>query len=170
MASQHGPKLDTYPLARGVIDSVRLNLCHFIWKKSFPWVVHPSVSLEGRLDLRIADVGCGTGLVFHYSVQLGVHRSERPLTELHPSIWLLEAAEDYPNAEALEGLDIALHQAPPEHLLPDNVRFKYLDLQEELPSEFVGRYDLVHARFLLGLVKNNDPVPILRNLLKLLST
>ena len=55
------PKVDTYPLARGVIDSVRLNLCHFIWKKSFPWVVHPSVSLDGRKDLRIADVGCGTG-------------------------------------------------------------------------------------------------------------
>ena len=92
------------------------------------------------------------------------------LTIRNPSIWLLEAAEDYPNAEALDGLDIALHQAPPEHFLPDNVRFKYLDLQEELPSEFVGRYDLVHARFLLGLVKNNDPVPILKNLLKLLST
>ena len=88
----------------------------------------------------------------------------------NPRIWLLEAAEDYPHAEALEGLDIALHQPPPQHLLPDNVRFKYLDLQEELPSDFVGRYDLVHARFILGLVKNNDPVPILQNLLKLLST
>ena len=87
-----------------------------------------------------------------------------------PRIWLLEAAEDHPNAEALEGLDIALHQPPPKHLLPKNVHFKYLDLQEELPSEFVGRYDLVHARFILGLVKNNDPVPILQNLLKLLST
>jgi len=101
---------------------------------------------------------------------LAQYQLKRSLKELNPSIWLLEAAEDYPNAEILEGLDIALHQAPPEHLLPDNVRFKYLDLQEELPEEFVGRYDVVHARFLLGLVKNNDPVPILQNLLKLLST
>jgi hypothetical protein len=85
-------------------------------------------------------------------------------------IWLLEAAEDYPNADALEGLDIALHQAPPKHLLPDNVCFKRLDLQEDIPAEFVGRYDLVHARFLLGLVRNNDPLPLLKNLLKLLST
>lgn len=107
------------------------------------------------------------GLPLLHSAQ---NRLNRLLTTRNPSIWLLEAAEDYPNAEALEGLDIALHQAPPQHLLPDNVRFKYLDLQEELPSEFVGRYDLVHARFLLGLVKNNDPVPILKNLLKLLST
>jgi hypothetical protein len=103
-------------------------------------------------------------------IYLAQHRSKRSLTEIHSSIWLLEAAEDYPNAEVLEGLDIALHQAPPEHLLPDNVRFKYLDLQEELPEEFVGRYDIVHARFLLGLVKNNDPTPILKILLKLLST
>lgn len=63
-----------------------------------------------------------------------------------------------------------MHQAPPKHLLPDNVRFKHLDLQEELPSEFIGRYDLIHARFLLGLVKNNDPLPLLQNLLKMLST
>jgi len=41
--------------------------------------------------------------------------------------------------------------------------------EEEIPAEFVGRYDLVHARFLLGLVKNNDPIPLLRNLMKLLS-
>jgi hypothetical protein len=85
-------------------------------------------------------------------------------------IWLLEAAEEYPNANALEGLDIALHQAPAQHLLPDNVRFRHLDLQEDIPAELVGRYDLVHARFLLGLVKNNDPLPLLKNLLKLLST
>jgi hypothetical protein len=104
------------------------------------------------------------------SSSVWIYQSKRSLTGHRHSIWLLEAAEDYPNAEALEGLDIALHQAPPEHLLPDNVRFKYLDLQDELPEEFVGRYDLVHARFLLGLVKNNDPTPILKNLLKLLST
>lgn len=159
------PKVDTYPLARGVIDSVRLNLCHFIWKKLFPWVVHPSISLEGRPDLRIADVGCGTGFVRSLLTTHNGHANT-----LTTSIWLLEAAEDYPNAASLEGLDIALHQAPSEHLLPDNVRFKYLDLHEEIPAEFVGRYDLVHARFLLGLVKNNDPIPILQNLLKLLST
>jgi 2-polyprenyl-3-methyl-5-hydroxy-6-metoxy-1,4-benzoquinol methylase len=70
------PKLDAYPLARGVIDSVRLNLCHFIWKKSFPWVVHPSVSLEGRENLRIADVGCGTGLASLTSLSLASHQSE----------------------------------------------------------------------------------------------
>lgn len=81
----------------------------------------------------------------------------------------MEAAEDYPNAESLDGLDVALHQAPSQHLLPKNVHFKYLDMQEDIPAEFVGRYDLVHARFLLGLVKDNDPVPLLQNLLKLLS-
>ena len=47
------------------------------------------------------------------------------------------------NGDSLEGLDIVLlHQAPAQHLLPDNVHFKYLDLQEDIPAEFVGRYDL----------------------------
>lgn len=81
----------------------------------------------------------------------------------------MEAAEDYPKAESFEGLDITLHQAPSRHLLPNNVHFKYLDMQEDIPAEFVGRFDLVHARFLLSLVKNNDPAPLLQNLLKLLS-
>jgi chemotaxis methyl-accepting protein methylase len=56
---------DQYPLAQGLLDAVRLNTLHFLWKKEFPWVVHPSISetLEGvnDKDLRIADVGCGTG-------------------------------------------------------------------------------------------------------------
>lgn len=69
----------------------------------------------------------------------------------------------------MEGLDIALHQVPAKHLLPGNVNFKRLDLLEEVPEELVGRYDLVHARFLLGIVQNDDPVPLLGKLLKMLS-
>ena len=61
------PRLYDYPLARGIIDCVRLNLAHYIWKKEFPWVVHPSIELKGRPDLRIADVGCGTGSVLFSS-------------------------------------------------------------------------------------------------------
>jgi hypothetical protein len=119
----------------------------------------------------------GLGKIFFSSTTNAGYQSNQPIrtnaltASLLPNrIWLLEAAENYPNADALEGLDIALHQAPPQHLLPHNVRFKRLDLQEDLPAEFVGRYDLVHARFLLGLVRNNDPLPLLKNLLKLLST
>lgn len=62
-----------------------------------------------------------------------------------------------------------MHQAPPKHLLPDNVNFKYLNLHEDIPAEFVGQYDLIHARFLLGLVRNDDPIPLLQKLLKMLS-
>ncbi|KAF2225763.1 hypothetical protein BDZ85DRAFT_279423 [Elsinoe ampelina] len=131
---------DDYPIPRGVIDSVRLNVGHLLWKKEFPWVVHPSVPLKGRENLRIADVGCGTGL------------------------WVLEAYEEFPHAEAVEGLDIALHQAPAKHLLPGNVKFSYFNAYEDVPEQFIGRYDLIHARFLLALVKNDDPIPLVQML------
>jgi hypothetical protein len=39
---------------------------------------------------------------------------------------------------------------------------------ENLPKDLVGKFDIVHVRLFLLVVRNNDPVPILRNLLKLL--
>lgn len=74
------PRLYDYPLARGIIDSVRLNLAHFIWKKEFPWIAHPSIELQGRADLRIADVGCGTGWVFSRFATLVLGKAGSSLT------------------------------------------------------------------------------------------
>ena len=85
------------------------------------------------------------------------------------SLWVLEAFEEYPEADAVEGLDIAIHQAPAKHLLPENVHFKYFNAYEDVPFEYIGRYDLIHARFLLGLVKDDNPIPLIENLMQMLS-
>jgi hypothetical protein len=44
-----------------------------------------------------------------------------------------------------------------------------LDILKPVPEEFKGKYDIVHARLLLPLVKNNDPTPVLKNMFSLLS-
>ncbi|SMR63239.1 unnamed protein product [Zymoseptoria tritici ST99CH_3D1] len=133
-----------YPLAQGIIDSVRLNAVHFLWKKEFPWIVHPSIDLKNVKDLRIADVGCGTG------------------------IWLLEASEEFPDADRLDGLDVVIDQAPPKHLLPANVHFEYLDANADIPQQYLERYDLINAKFLLGLVRDGNPNPLIKRLLQML--
>ena len=44
-----------------------------------------------------------------------------------------------------------------------------LDVLEPIPEELRGKYDLVHVRLFLAVVQDDDPTPILRNLMDLLS-
>lgn len=44
-----------------------------------------------------------------------------------------------------------------------------LDIHKDIPGELKGRYDIVHVRLLLTVVKNDDPSPILENLMDMLS-
>ncbi|SMR59405.1 unnamed protein product [Zymoseptoria tritici ST99CH_1E4] len=120
-----------YPLAQGIIDSVRLNAVHFLWKKEFPWVLSSATDTCGR-------------------------------------IWLLEASEEFPEADRLDGLDVVIDQAPPKHLLPANVHFEYLDAHADIPQQYLERYDLINAKFLLGLVRDGNPNPLIKRLLQML--
>ena len=43
-----------------------------------------------------------------------------------------------------------------------------LDILDEVPTHLVERYDIVHVG-LLVLVARNDPMPLLRNLVRMLS-
>lgn len=44
-----------------------------------------------------------------------------------------------------------------------------LDAFSTLPADLVGKYDIVHLRLFIVLIKHNDPVPLLRNLIAMLS-
>lgn len=66
-------------------------------------------------------------------------------------------------------MDISLSQLPPPTWLPSHITSRQLDVFEEnLPEDLVGKFDVVHVRLFLLVVRENDPRPILRNLLKLL--
>ena len=41
----------------------RLNLQHYLWKDQTGFLLHPDIPLDGRTELKIADVGTGTGYV-----------------------------------------------------------------------------------------------------------
>ena len=81
------------------------------------------------------------------------------------SIWLIELSRALPSSTQFDGFDIDMTQLPPKQWLPSNVAMHKLDAFSTLPSELVGRYDIVHLRLFTVLVKHNDPVPLLRNLI-----
>ena len=43
------------------------------------------------------------------------------------------------------------------------------DAFAEVPDELVGRFDVVHVGVFMLMVKGNDPGPLLRNLMSMLS-
>lgn len=44
-----------------------------------------------------------------------------------------------------------------------------LDIHKPIPEELKGKYDIVNVRLFLTVVRNDDPLPILQNLMDMLS-
>ena len=84
-------------------------------------------------------------------------------------IWLLELARQLPSTDQLDGFDIDLGQCPPKQWLPSNVTMNALDIFAPVPENLVGKYDIVHIAIVFSLVKNDNPTPLLSNLLMMLS-
>ncbi|KAL8704725.1 MAG: hypothetical protein Q9225_008069, partial [Loekoesia sp. 1 TL-2023] len=81
-------------------------------------------------------------------------------------VWLIDLAEQLPQAE-LDGYDISSSQFPPQKWLPKNIHLMTLDALAEVPESLVEKYDVVHVG-LLVLAVGNDPMPLLRNLSRML--
>ncbi|KAI1199401.1 S-adenosyl-L-methionine-dependent methyltransferase [Nemania serpens] len=97
--------------------------------------------IESRPSPRVADVCTGTG------------------------IWAISAAEALPGAEVY-GFDIDVSKFAMD--LPPNVQLHYGNVFEPFPSELLGTFDVIHARFLVSLLKKEDWVPVARNFMTLL--
>lgn len=69
----------------------------------------------------------------------------------------------------LDGYDISAKQFPPKEWWPPNLRYSTHDALCPVPDEMIGKYDVVHVGLLVMIVKNEDPVPLLLNLLSMLS-
>ena len=84
-------------------------------------------------------------------------------------MWLLDFARQYPRCVQLDGLDISLDQVPHPDWLPSNVSFHEYSVYDEPHADLKEKYDIIHVRHLLLVVKQNDPSPVLDNVLKMLS-
>ncbi len=84
------------------------------------------------------------------------------------TIWLTDFSKELPLAQ-LHGFDEIADGFPPREWLPENVRLEQLNVFRPIPETLLGRYDIVHVRFFILVIENNDPGPVLENLMRLLS-
>lgn len=124
--------------------------------------MHPSIPV-GRENLRVAEIGAGTGYVILLSFYLRYYSSP-------DSIWLIDLARYLPPSAIIEGFDIIVSQCPPKDWLPANVSIHQLDCLAPLPANLIEQYDIVHIQlFQLG-IQNREPGPIIQNLIRMLSS
>lgn len=89
---------------------------------------------------------------------------------LIPSIWLFDVRESVGPSARLEGFDISFDAAPPKETLPSNVSFRHWDVNQDLPEDLVGAFDIVHVRFFAFVLMNDQVQPVVERLFKMLST
>jgi SAM-dependent methyltransferase len=131
----------SYMLGGGVA-ACRLNLQFFLWKQSLQFNVHPSIPMTAESS--IADIATGT------------------------AIWLLDLACELPSSVRLHGYDIDLSNTPPPQWLPNNITLHTWNLFDPVPDHLVGKYDVIHLRLLILVVQDSDPVPVIRNVARML--
>ncbi|KAI8629636.1 S-adenosyl-L-methionine-dependent methyltransferase [Xylariaceae sp. FL1651] len=84
------------------------------------------------------------------------------------AIWLRELAKALPTSAELVGLDFDSSKFPDaEELLP-NIKLGFADIFEPFPEELRNRFDVVHVRFLVFVLKKGQGVALVQNLLSLL--
>ncbi|KAI0206835.1 hypothetical protein F4808DRAFT_447505 [Astrocystis sublimbata] len=97
---------------------------------------------------RVAEIGVGTGYAFN------------------PLIWLVDLTRYLHGCAKIEGFDIDLRQCPPTEWLTSNVLVHRLDCLGPMPEHMIEQYDVVHIQLPFQVaVHNNDPGPIIQNLL-----
>lgn len=137
------PNPDPYVLARDFKSASRLNHEHYLWHETLGYDLHPTIHLALPPSPQIADVACGTG------------------------IWLRRTARLVPQAR-LTGYDISLEQCPPAEWLPRNMRLETWDVFDAPREDMRGAFDVVHVRLLFVVVRDEDPRPVIRSLMRLL--
>lgn len=74
-----------------------------------------------------------------------------------------------PPTTQFDGFDVSADYFPAKEWLPANVSLEVVDAFADVPEHLIGKYDVVHIRAFVVIVKNNDPTKLLSNLIKMLS-
>lgn len=83
-------------------------------------------------------------------------------------IWLIDISRQLTSAR-LDGFDVSIDQYPAKEWLRPNTSLQELNIHKPIPEDFKDKYDIVNVRLFLTVVKNDDPSPIIRNLMDMLS-
>jgi hypothetical protein len=137
-----------------------INLQHYLVVQLFGYHIHPSIAVKDVENLRIADVGTGTGYVNPNCSMATTHMDR---------IWLTDLVDKFPATVQLDGLDLSFDATPPRDWLPPNMSLHHWDITTEVPEHLLGVYDVVQVRHFAFVLRQPDLKGVLDNLLKLLS-
>ena len=85
------------------------------------------------------------------------------------SIWPIEASAILPPETRFDGFDVSAAQYPVREWLPPNVYLHTHDVFLPFAPEHWGQYDVVHMRFMISLITEENVSSLLENLALLLS-
>ncbi|KAL9108510.1 MAG: hypothetical protein Q9227_006725 [Pyrenula ochraceoflavens] len=122
-----------------------LNLQHYLIKDLFDdQLLDPSIPYDSP-DLRIADIGCGTG------------------------IWLLDLAPKCHPTTKLFALDINPAQLPPSAWLPKSIQSRYFNVFDGvIAGDLEKSFDIINMQVVFSFVKDHHISLVLDKILRLL--
>lgn len=152
---------------------VGLNYQHWLVRAETGYLIHPSVPLPGD-QARVADIGSGTWYrssihPIHSSIWKKPRRTNDAQSNPTCSIWAIDLSKRLPASAKIHAFDVSPTLYPPLEWLPSNVSLHVHDAFTAFPEEIRGTYDVVHLRFFVTVVKDNDPGILLANIVQLLS-
>lgn len=148
---------------------------HPLWTQLFGYHANPKIPLRYGADLQVADLGTGTGQVINpltvskSSVALVKAVNGHALMMRSARIWLSDLSSQLPATAQLDGLDISFKAAPPTEWLPSNIKLRHWDIRDPIPEHLVDKYDFVHLRFFLCVLRNDEMSTAVENIAKLIS-
>ena len=135
------------------------------------YLLHPTIPTQSP-NIRIADIGTGTGyppsrVICHWNSTF----SKQSLIKMDQlqSIWPLELSRELPGTARIDGFDISPAQYPHRNWLPANVILYVHNAFAPFPQEYAGVYDVVHVRFFVTLINEENVAGFIQNLMVLLS-
>lgn len=131
----------SYWLNRDFLSSARGSYSHQCLVRRQGYLIHPTITSATNLcpnntkqrdiqpPIQIADIGTGNG------------------------IWALETCASLDSGilpYQMTALDISTAMFPPEQTWPKHCIFDTWDIFDEVPEQYIGKFDIVHARFLFS--------------------
>ena len=124
--SQKAPVKDTYRAPRVQAEYDRLSTQHELVKGLMGGKLVASPVDAKSSNIRILDSGTGQG------------------------VWIIDLAKVAAPTAVLIGTDIAPQHFAPAACLPGNVKLAVHSIYDAWPADWIGSFDLVHQRFVLG--------------------
>jgi 2-polyprenyl-3-methyl-5-hydroxy-6-metoxy-1,4-benzoquinol methylase len=149
-----------YFLKRDWAALSRLTLQHYLYRELFEFLIHPDI-------VAVSSLG-------NQGIQKLLH-TDGPLQILDfatgNGVWALDVARKFSAATSnihITALDISSDQFPPKETWPENVTFATHNVFDDVPTQYLEKFDIVHVRLLAITLFRPDAPDVVGNVAKML--